>query len=230
MNRFITLLCALVFVIPGVSIGQSDSSSLNEYVPVSGRVTDENGTPLEDIQVHYMMRKATLSAHAGDHTDKDGSFTLQLLKESDGFIFANDPESTPSRIVDYKLLSKATDNINLVLKSTGKSLSGKVVDSQGIAVPNALLALGALSTLEDGSKRLGLIGAGPLYATADDKGYFSIENLPALPLIIYTARSGETTQLHSMYLSYPKDATVDLKSGNKNGLQLILDNPKASYN
>ena len=116
---------------------------------VSGRVVDEAGRPLGDVQVHLMQHSvakasdasgrgsSTFSSHAAATSDGQGSFTLYLKDGASGVVFSN---GDGDRVVDYALVESAAA-VELKLKSRGRTLGGTVVDSEGQPVPNARVGL-----------------------------------------------------------------------------------------
>lgn len=211
----------------GFAQNRAQNNWKSNFITFTGKVVDEHDEPLPNVQVHLLQSRGSMSSHSIKETDANGSFTLHLMKQANGVVFANDSES--ERVVDYTVVKAPVAPIKLVLKKHGRTLGGMVVDANGKPVPNALIAIAAAirEPLADagGSFRLGLREAGELHLAADEHGRFKAEDLPALPIILWTAKAGDKKGLSEQLSMSAKRPVIDLKDGNVLDYKAVIDEP-----
>jgi hypothetical protein len=152
---------------------------LDPETRVSGRVQAENGQPLVGATVELRLpgtAPALASAERGWTTDARGEF--QGSAPLDGVLVARHPGFLPSA-VGLRREHVASQTVTLTLKPAGDSaasaetISGRVLDAAGAAVPGANVALGL-------SRWRGALGWAllPSPVLADADGRFRFQGVP----------------------------------------------------
>jgi hypothetical protein len=100
------------------------------YGSISGRVTDENGKPLEKVKVKVEGEYYTKSTT----TDKDGKYSFRMLEpgEYEIFFYPSHPYFDPEggKVYSVKVQPGKTVIFNKLM-SLGGSISGKVIKKDG---------------------------------------------------------------------------------------------------
>jgi hypothetical protein len=210
-----------ITALPPPSVGEA----MRNKKAFSGIVVDDAGSPLGNVQVHLQQRLETFYSTSAAFSDSEGSFTLHLIEGAQGVVYSNAKE----RVVDYAIVTEPPPSpVKLTLKQEGRMLAGTVVDEQGQPVPFALVGISA-NTREGAVGRnffrLGLEGAGMKRVQADAGGKFQVEDLPALPIIVWAAQPNDYKGLDENYRLSAKKPLLDLGTGDIVDYQATVDPP-----
>jgi RNA polymerase sigma-70 factor (ECF subfamily) len=154
--------------------------ALERGVDVSGRVTDESGSPLAGAAIRIATRRGDwATSRTAAHTDANGAFFVRALAAerslsafADGF--------APSADVDLEQreCADARTTVDFVLVRGGARFVGRVVDTDGRPVPGAIVALGDpapyIDMRRDGSE---VDDMGPRVERTDSNGQFVFTGL-----------------------------------------------------
>lgn len=171
--------------------------------PLTGRVVDEAGEPIADatVRASWIVRQADgmgTSASVAGNTDKLGRYTLQDVRaDAEVQVKAGKPQYRSLRggetsiertilgvngaqIPNPEAAFAATD---IVLQNLTKEATGRVIDSEGKPVANALVAALAGGMDEEGRAPRNI-------ARTDAGGHFTLRDLPSQN-ITYVAGKGD---------------------------------------
>lgn len=141
--------------------------------PISGRVTDETGKPVNgcDIKVSYSLKLGTSEWSAlldRPVQNEEGRFASKAVPAGSFIVVASREGYARSKQEKFDLKSKESRDLTLILRS-GHYIAGRVLDQQGKPVVNAnVYAQNRSNTRED------------LYtgsATTDDTGRYMLKDL-----------------------------------------------------
>jgi hypothetical protein len=178
--------------------------ALTRLVAITGRVLDEDGTPLSDIRVHAepLSRTQGMSISRSRDTDDRGTFRLfavppgrYRLCADPGTEVATDSQEAfvrtcyPSTLVDADSPAVAvtgSDSAEVeirMIRTRVFSLAGRVVDVSGAPAPNASLSLTRI--LKDGN-------AGGRGWQVDESGGFSVRGLAPGEYAVHAEIGGQS--------------------------------------
>ncbi|HEX2557581.1 MAG TPA: carboxypeptidase-like regulatory domain-containing protein [Nitrososphaera sp.] len=141
---------------------------------ISGRVADENGSPVPDVAVFAFDNNGTM-ANAAAITDSEGRYILDndlsagtytvIVPSlfSKGYAPASLKTSVPASSADFALRRSST-------------ISGNVVDSSGAAVANATVFAISKSLNLDSTELAEFLAAGAATAKTDGQGKFTMDS------------------------------------------------------
>jgi len=154
---------------PGVKLQRT--IKLRKGVPVSGVVVNENGVPVKQASVVAISASSLVKTRASAvaKTNDKGEFKLPAVATGAYRLIADHKEYVGSSSEVISVYETELSNIKLIVKS-GATISGRVVDDAGTAVPWA--------TVRTATSRGDFEGDGNVReTTADDKGEFVVRRL-----------------------------------------------------
>ncbi len=149
---------------------------LHKGVQVSGRVVDESGKALAKVHVTVGEAWFMPMKSAEATTDDKGDFTFAAVAPGSHTFNAADGEHAPAKSLPVTVSDHAVSGIAITMKEGG-TISGKVVDAKGAAVPYANVRIAPKSE----SAGMEQMTQGR-QAVADDKGVFEVRGLPRTKL------------------------------------------------
>ena len=169
----------------GLLIAGTTASQTLEWL-IKGDVRDGEGVPIGQARVISCHHEATYVRAAVDaetRTDDEGRFEFPAIEVTDDmamsrFVFAHKPGfSWGARHASFRL--DTTGDVPIVLLPPG-TLSGRVVDGDVDPVKGAVVRPQTRSQHARGRHRLyGLAGLPFLSAVTDDKGVFTLNDMPS---------------------------------------------------
>ena len=182
--------------------------------PLSGRVVDDQARPVEGAVIiplpaslasAYIPRPRN-SRHLS-RSNREGEFILPALDEGQFILRATHPSFLPGQSAAIDSDGKrAHSGIEIVL-APGGSISGQVVDSDGVAQPGAMVRVNALDP--------SVTSAGLRLVTSDRDGKFELGGLPLVAVELVA----DTAQASSMNLGFDLSETARVT-----GALIRLDN------
>ncbi|MEP7039539.1 MAG: carboxypeptidase-like regulatory domain-containing protein, partial [Acidobacteriota bacterium] len=135
----LTIILFLIFVSNFVAFGQKTKSPPKTaetiFGAISGTVSDETGSPIEDAQVSiYAVGSQKLGESFKETTDRGGKFNFENLKPRRykisvryaGYVLPEEFETSPENQKTYLV----NQPVNLIVRKGG-AITGKVVDNSG---------------------------------------------------------------------------------------------------
>lgn len=176
---------------------------LHKGVSVSGRVVDESGKGLAKVEVAVGEAWWMPMSSAKATTDDKGDFTFAAIAPGSHTFNAADGEHAPAKSLPVTVADRTISGIAITMKQGG-SLSGKVIDTKGAAVPYATVRIapksegGAMEQMTQGRQ-----------AVADNKGMFEVHGLPRTKLQARASSEDATSKLADLDLT-AKPAAKDI--------------------
>lgn len=160
---------------------------------VSGSVT-RNGQPVQGAMVSFVPRDATSQTRASTSTDSSGHYSVNGLDDATYNVVVVDIQRSAPYSTTYQVRGSGTFDVDM----KAAALHGRVIDSDGNPVPEALVQLRAAS--DSGGLRMSRA------AQTDPSGTFLVDNVPSGSYTVSAEKDGYGTRT--------VDTTVDDSGGN----------------
>jgi len=150
---------------------------------ISGHVKNTEGEPVRDASIKGswgMLRHINVSAQTSASSNEKGEYTLKGLAPSEPVnLWASHEEYAPVQAGPFQLKpGEHRENVDIVL-TQGGSISGKIMDEKGAALPKAQVASGTGIGKFIGASFGTVIGMleGGKFISADEEGRYEIKHL-----------------------------------------------------
>ncbi|HEX7420312.1 MAG TPA: carboxypeptidase regulatory-like domain-containing protein, partial [Thermoanaerobaculia bacterium] len=161
---------------------------------ISGHVT-RNGQPVQGAMVAFNPKQATAQTRASTSTDSNGSYQVSGLDDADYNVTVVDIQRSAPYSSSYHVQGSGTFDVDM----KAASLHGRVIDSDGNAVSDAMVDLRASQTDTTGIRMSRTV-------QTDASGAFLVDNVPAGMYSVSAEKQGYGTRA--------VDTTVDDSGGN----------------
>ena len=199
-----------------VTLAKPDGPKLKIIVPGDGHVTGK--VAFADGKVPASFTVALGGTAPTPFATKDGTFTVPavagthtLVVDGRGFL--------ASKAKDVTIVEGKTADAGTIVVTPGRSISGRVLDSAGLAVAKATVAAGAL--LSGGGAELYIesesVGAKSTETDAD--GRFSLEGFPPAAITILAGKADLGRSPSLRLPASPDSATLELVLQKTSGLE-----------
>ena len=162
---------------------------LDDDCAIEGTVVDaESGLPVTDFEIvcqpfFHTPDVDSMWRNAQRVTAVDGAFRLEGLELGDATIYVRAP-AYREQLVDVQALHAGETRRGVVVKlEFGQTMSGKVVDSGGMGIPDASIYLDVNALSTDAATLLEATRTGP-------DGSFKLLGLSELPILITASKRG----------------------------------------
>ena len=162
---------------------------------ISGRVT-RNGQPVQGAMVAFNPKDATAQTRASTSTDSNGSYQVSGLDDANYNVTVVDIQRSAPYSSTYQVQGSGTFNVDM----KAAALQGRVIDSDGNGVPDAIVDLRQTSDSSGGGVRMSRS------VQTDASGTFLVDNVPAGSYSVSAEKQG--------YGTHAVDTTVDDSGGN----------------
>lgn len=157
---------------------------------ISGRVIDQNGHGIGGVLVLSDNGEPNYSGIRTTTTNSDGSFTLTDVQSGLNHLQANTDGFALSHYWNYNITDGQTySNIQFTLRPAGGSITGRLLDSSGSAIGDALI-----NVFEQTAQ--GFDNGAWATTTTDSNGYFATSTTnapgPGLPSGAYTVMASKS--------------------------------------
>jgi hypothetical protein len=178
--------------------------TLQRGYPVSGRVTDENGSPIELAHVTSVDGLRNSYDGASVLTNENGEFVFTAVARGIYTLRASDGEHAPAYTLPFGVSDHAVRSIDMTM-SAGGAILGHVIDSTGQPV--------AFASVDVTANELQLGASAFRRVVAANDGSFELHGLPRRKLSVHAESNDAACMLRD----------VDLLSQSEARLELVLD-------